>query len=649
MRVVVAIALSACIGTAFAQSREANGIPTRWAQTPPTDQIIVKWRTEAAPEKSQGMLKSARVQKLASDSSVRLQLKQQITGNTEVLQLERSMNAEELSPVLERLAADPDVEYAVADGHRRAHAVPTDPLFTEQWYWRAAEIAATRAEQAWDVTTGSNTTVVAILDTGVRYAHPDLLPFAQGGKLLPGFDFITNVAIANDGNGRDADAEDPGDWITAAQAQQPPFTNSDCVPPGVQLARSSWHGTRVASLIGAWTNNTEGMAGSGWSTLLLPVRVLGRCGGSDSDIIAAMRWAAGLPVLGVPDNPTPAHIINLSLGAEGACSAAYQSAIDEIHSRGVLIVISAGNEGGPVSAPANCNGVMSVVGLRHAGTKVGFSNLGRLAGIGAPGGNCVNTAPGSTCLFFIQTATNNGTTTPGADTYTSRTDASPSVGTSFAAPMVVGAAALMHAVNSRLGAPQYISLLRETAAPFPTSSTTTTLVCHVPSGAPGDIQVEECICTTATCGAGMLNTSAAVLAAQRPFAIAVAPGVITAGVSVTIDATSSFAANGRSITGYQWSALNITGEAPTIAAATQATTTLQVAGTSQFTLRLVVTDDQGALDTADLSVTAPAPPPPPAPQSRSGGGGDAGLLLAVLLFALGARLTSKRRASVPAR
>ena len=217
-----------------------------------------------------------------------------------------------------------------------------------------------------------------MLDTGVRFEHPDLLRLAQAGKLLDGFDFVSQTPFANDGNGRDADASDPGDFVTMAETQAAPFTT--CEP-----SNSSWHGTRVSSLIAAVTNNAEGIAGSGWNTLILPVRVLGKCGGIDSDIITGMRWAAGIPVVGLPVNPTPAQIINLSLGGSGACSAAYQAAVDEITAQGVLIVASVGNDGGAVSAPANCSGVLGVTGIRHAGTKVGFSNLGPGAGIGAPG------------------------------------------------------------------------------------------------------------------------------------------------------------------------------------------------------------------------------------------------------------------------
>ncbi len=630
---VAGLALLIGAAAALGQSREDNG-PVRGARAqPPTTHIIVKWRDGTASTASAA---GARTQKLSTSTGVRLTRKQQITFETDVLELDRALGADDARALLARMAQDPNVEYAVADERRWAHAVPTDPLYADQWYFQSVEIAATRAEQAWDDSVGSNATIVAVLDTGVRFEHPDLVRLALGGKLLDGFDFISQTPFANDGNGRDSDASDPGDFVTSAETQQAPFTTCE-------ESNSSWHGTRVASLIGALTNNGEGLAGSGWNTLILPVRVLGKCGGTDQDIIAGMRWAAGLPVSGQPVNPTPAHIINLSLGGAGACSAAYQAAIDEITARGVLIVASVGNEGAAVAAPANCNGVLGVTGIRHAGTKVGFSNLGPGAGIGAPGGNCVNTTitPQTPCLFPITAAVNSGAQAPAASTYTDHLG-NINVGTSFAAPLVAGAAALMHSLNSQLTPAQYIAVLQDTASPFPASSTTTTTVCHVPAG---DVQQLECICTTATCGAGMLNTRAAILAAQRPFASIFAPGTISTGTAVSIDGRTSFAANGRTITAYQWSAVGVTGAAPTFANASQPLTTLQVAAESSFTLRLTVTDDQGTQDAAELAIATAAPPPPPPPppptppppqlpnQSGGGGGGGStgGLLIALLL------------------
>lgn len=630
MKPIALIALSACVAVpAFGQSREYNGEFRHI--TAATDQVIVKWRA-AKPALT---TVSSRIEKLSSASGLQMQHKGRITADTDVLKLERPLDDGELAAVLTQLRANPEVEYAVANQRRWAHALPSDPLFTQQWYLQSAEASATRAEQAWDITVGSNTTVVAVLDTGVRFEHPDLGLDMAGGKLLGGYDFVSDPIIANDGDGADADASDPGDWVSTADRQLPSFANCMENP-------SSWHGTRVSSLIGALTNEAQGMAGKGWSTVLLPVRALGKCGGLDSDIIMAMRWAAGLSVPGIPANTHPAKIINMSLGAAGACSAAYQSTVNEITSRGILIIASAGNEGGPIETPANCSGVLAVTGLRHAGTKVGYSSLGPQAAIGAPAGNCVN-AVGQPCLFSILAATDSGTTAPLSPTWTDQINYN--TGTSFSAPLVSGAAALMHSVNAQLAPANYITLIRESALPFATTSTTTTTVCHVPTGAT-DIQQTECICTTQTCGAGMLDTHAAVLASQRPFAIARASGTISAGTDVTIDGRGSFAANNRNVTSYQWNALNVTGATPAFASPTQALTTLQVSGSSQFTLRLTVTDDQGAQDTADVSVATPAAPttpPSPAPQQPRGGGGGGNMGL--LLLGLAVLRCARRRAS----
>jgi serine protease len=305
--------------------------------------------------------------------------------------------------------------------------------------------------------------------------------------------------------------------------------------------------------------------------------------------------------------------------------------------------------------------VLGVTGLRHAGTKVGFSNLGPEAAIGAPGGNCVNTAPGAPCLFSIVVATNTGLTSPDSSTYTNQFNFN--VGTSFSAPLVAGAAALMHAVNGRLAPANFISLLRKTAAPFAAQSGTTTNVCRAP--VIGDIQNQECICTTQTCGAGMLNTHAAVLAAQRPFAVASAPTLIDPGVTVSLNGSASFASDGRSISAYQWSLANVIGAAPSIADQAQAETTLQVAGPAQFTLRLTVIDDQSAQDATEMLISTsafspmPTPPPPapapaPAPRPAASGGGGGGsapfaLLVGLLGLALARRSIAVESAATPAR
>jgi len=399
-----------------------------------------------------------------------------------------------------RLAADADVEYAVPDQRRRALALPNDPLFAGgpavsptagQWYLRAPD--ATRVSGmdvvgAWAVGTGSRDVIVAVLDTGVRPEHPDL-----ANVLTPGYDFIADAGEAGDGNGRDADASDPGDWIA----------EGECAV-GEPAADSSWHGTKMAGLIGAQTDNGIGMAAVGWGVRVQPVRVLGPCGGYDSDILAAALWAAGLsssPVV----NRTPAQVINLSLGSSGTCTAAYRDVFSRLEAAGVAVVAAAGNEEGlAVGTPGNCPGVIAVAGLRHAGTKVGFSSIGPEVTIAAPGGNCVNLI--GDCLYPILTTTNTGTRGPAASAYTDARDYS--VGTSFSSPLVAGTLALMLSVNPQLTPAQMRAFLRATARPF-VAGDPGVPQCRAPSQAVQD----ECACTTSTCGAGMLDAGAAVRAA----------------------------------------------------------------------------------------------------------------------------------------
>lgn len=587
------ICSAAAASSADERTSAAQG---RLAHTVSAERVIVRWRKEGGADRAR---KLDRLGEFAARRS--------IDAQTDVIQLSHRLQGDSLTAELDRLRADPAVVYASPDLRRHAHAVTNDPLLSAQWYLSGAQPSATRTVAAWDLTTGNPSIVIAVLDTGVRFEHPDLGRAASGGKLLPGYDFITNAAVANDGDGRDADPSDPGDWVTDSDRSQSVFDDCDS-------ASSSWHGTRVAGLIGAITNNADGVAGAAFDTRVLPVRVMGKCGGFDSDIIAAMRWAAGLHVPGVPDNPTPASVINLSLGGSGACTAAYQSAVDDIIAHGVLMVASAGNEGGPVDAPANCAGVLGVAGIRHLGTKVGFSNLGPEIGLSAPGGNCVNSGSGQPCLFSIAVAVNSGTTVPMSSTYTDEFNYN--VGTSFSAPQAAATAALMRSVNSHLKPSQLIQRMKETATAFPAGTVET---CHVPASA-DDLQISECTCTTTTCGAGMLNAGEAVAAARKPFAILKASGSVRPGSTVMLDAGDSFPADGHTLTGFAWSIADASGPEPVIASPSQAATTLLIQGAGDFTLRLMITDESGAHDATQIAMSASAQPTSASP-TRSGGGG----------------------------
>jgi serine protease len=569
----------------------------------PSDAVIVKFRSAShSVQVAQVRPAQDRIAAVMARTGLTLRVARSITDLLHVIRVQPAVTGEPIAATLERLRADPEVEYAQADQRRYPHATtPNDPLFSEQWYLQpgsATTPSAVDAMTAWDTTTGSTGIVIADLDTGVRFEHPDLLWAGSGGRLLPGYTFISDTFVANDGDAQDADASDPGDWVIQAD-----LSKAEC--SGGTVANSSWHGTRVSGLLGALSNNGSGIAGVTWSAWLLPVRVLGKCGGRDSDIVAGMLWAAGIPVSGVPNNPYPARIENMSLGGTGLCPPLYADVIAQLTAKGVLVVASAGNEGGPVDAPANCAGVAGVAGLRHAGTKVGFSSLGPEIAVSAPAGNCVNTAPGSPCLYPITSTTNQGTTTPATDGYTDQIH--PNLGTSFSAPLVSGIAALMLAVNGNLTSTQLIARLKEGSQPFPQTSPTVPLppMCHVPTG-PSDLQTSECICTLngQTCGAGMASASGALNAALRPVAAVRVPASVAPGMNVTLDASGSSAACNHTIASYHWASSDPA--AHPVTNSTGPTTTVTAPASGTFTVTLTVTDDAGKQDLATVTVGSTA-------------------------------------------
>jgi serine protease len=616
--------LLAAMAGAAVPAAELNPVRTRPHGAPAmvAQHLIIKLRSGAASAGAAAPNDPReRVAALAVRSSARLVAHRPITALLHAVQVEAAAGESDAA-TLARLRSDPEVEYAVPDARRYIHGAPNDPLYAEQWYLQtaAATPSAVDALDAWSTTTGSASLVIADIDTGVRPDHPDLT-----SRLLPGYCFISDLFVANGGACPGAGAADPGDWITSSDITSHP---SECSK--ATAMPSSWHGTRVAGILGAITNNGVGVAGLTWGPLILPVRALGKCGGLDSDIIAAMLWAGGIAVSGAPNNPNPAKIINMSLGGAGSCLASYEEAIGQLTALGVLVIVSAGNEGGPVDAPANCPGVAGVAGLRQAGTKVGYSSLGPEVALGAPAGNCGNsfTTAESACVYSMTTTTNlsvMGPATPDANDYTGLyyCDATTgsyagctissgqyrdyNIGTSFSAPVVSGVAALMSSVNTSLNSCQLITRLKEGSQPYPQSSLDATgaqpQMCHVPASA-SDVQQSECICTRddQTCGAGMANAPGALTAALRPIAAVAVPVSVSAGQSLTLDGSGSGAANGRSVSGYQWSpvsgglTLSITG-----GATSKASVTAPSCGVG--TVALTVTDDAGHTDTADVVIT----------------------------------------------
>jgi len=494
----------------------------------------------------------------------------------------------------DELAQRAEVEWAVVDQRRHAYAsAPNDPLFPAstsnsppagQWYLRAPDstgVSAIDVLGAWDVSRGKGV-VVAVLDTGVRSNHPDL-----SGQLLDGYDFVSDAATANDGDGWDGDPSDPGDWISNADTRTSDFSGCD-------VSDSTWHGTQTAGIVAAATGNARGIAGVGPQLKVLPVRVLGKCGGYDSDIIAAMRWSGGLSVSGAPTNPTPAQVINLSLGSDGSCPVAYAEAISDLAALNVTVVAAAGNEGLAIGVPANCSGAVAVTGVRQAGTKVGYSNLGPEATIAAPAGNCVNLS--GECLYPIVTTTNSGRTSPSTSTYTDGYN--PSLGTSFSTPIVAATIGLMRARHASLTNAQVVRLLSDSSAAFPASGADAGVSnCQAPTSVPQD---SECYCTTSTCGAGLLDAAAVLDASTDGTFASFVPAALTLAVGDTLelDGSGSHAASGRSLASYAWS-LKSGGSRAHFSGSTAGETAMLVAdATGIVDIALTVTDSNGTTSTA---------------------------------------------------
>ncbi|NRQ49731.1 S8 family serine peptidase [Aeromicrobium stalagmiti] len=322
-----------------------------------------------------------------------------ISGTTSSVAFDEPVSADLAADVAETVERRSDVVWAVPDTMRQISANPpvttNDSLFAEQWaLWdrsvsKPAGGFSLKAPALWPVTTGSPEVRVAVLDTGVRTSHPEL-----SGRLVPGYDMIAadrsksrkkTYFVANDGNGRDASPSDPGDWARKGQC----YRRSPAYD-------SSWHGTFIAGQIVARSGNGSGIAGVAPGVKVQPVRVLGRCGGWDSDILAGIRWASGGHVNGVPDNQTPAQVVNLSLGslyrtakdAAKACKP-YAEAATQAMSRGSLLVVAAGNEFAEASeaVPAACNGFLTVGATSRKGYRAAYSNKGKKVDIAAPGGD----------------------------------------------------------------------------------------------------------------------------------------------------------------------------------------------------------------------------------------------------------------------
>ncbi len=363
---------------------------------------------------------------------------------------------------------------AVSDGTVR----PFDEMYDKQWYLYSQW--GINAPTAWQTTMGSPALVVAVIDTGIT-AHPEL-----DAKVVPGYDFVSDVESSKDGDGWDSNATDPGD----ASGSTP----------------SSWHGTHVAGIIAA-ASNANGVAGVAPNVLIQPVRVMGADGATEEDLIAAIRWAAGLKVAGVPLNPTPARVINISMGTPRSTgcrnwdgtNGPTEVALIEAKEAGVVVVTAAGNSNrsANLSYPGNCVPTINVGATAYNGDRAVYSNYsiagsdGQYYGvdISAPGGDSENpgSAPAGTRGTILSTM-NTGKNTVGLPTYEYQE------GTSMASPVVAGVAALMLSIRPSMDFIQVVEIMQASVTPFPANSN-----CAI----------------TQRCGAGIVNAAAALVEVSK--------------------------------------------------------------------------------------------------------------------------------------
>ena len=366
-------------------------------------------------------------------------------GNMHVVRASQRLSKLEAEALMRSLAAGANVEYVAVDGRVHIDALPNDPvLATHQMWHYGTGTGGARVTSAWDLGAKGAGVVVAVVDTGATH-HPDLEP-----NLLPGYDMITDKDVSGRATDlQEAGGWDLGDWTTTGQCGS-----------GSSARNSTWHGTHVSGTISEVTNNGVGGAGVAPDARIVPVRVLGHCGGYTSDVADGIIWAAGGTVPGVPVNPNPAEVINLSLGGNETCPQITQDAINIANSLGATVVVAAGNDNNDASthSPASCANVVTVGASGYSGQRASYSNYGTKVDIAAPGGAGVEGSPNG----YIWSTLNNGTTVPAGFIYAGYT------GTSMATPHVAGIVALMQSMAAKPLTPAQVEgLLVASARPFP--------------------------------------------------------------------------------------------------------------------------------------------------------------------------------------
>ena len=362
----------------------------------------------------------------------------QMYDGSYVVTLDPPVPADQIQDLRGSLESKDEVDYADIDSVQAPRSAPNDEHYQYQWHLQPDK--GVNAEAAWDHAKGDGT-VIAVVDSGIT-KHPDL-----DSKVLPGIDMIQDPNVSQDGDARDEDPTDNGDWNVPGECS-----------PASRGANSSFHGTHVAGIAAAETDNNIGVAGVAPGGQILPVRALGRCGGYASDIADAVAWAAGAELPDTPVNEHPASVINMSLGGRASqCQPLYQSAIDFANDHGATVVVAAGNENQPTDnvQPANCNGVIVVGATGPEGNRSYYSNFGSQVVVSAPGGDMSHGEEGG-----ILSTVNMGKREPAEPGY------SYMEGTSMATPVVSGVVSLIKSAVPDLDNEKVRDILTKSAKPF---------------------------------------------------------------------------------------------------------------------------------------------------------------------------------------
>ncbi len=538
--------LAACISAmtfSFALTSDADVKNNAFMfQNSETTEFIVKFKQDDKVGIMRAEQIESRLTALSSTYGTTMQFERSLASGAQLVSVAGGASQYSMDELIVNMQSDQAIEYAVPNYRLYTMAVPNDPQYNEQWHYYE-ETGGINMPPAWDITEGGGA-VVAVIDTGYR-PHVDLAP-----NIIQGYDFISDPSTARDNNGRDSDASDEGDW----------FGFFEC---GTFFSQpSSWHGTHVAGTIAAVNDNGIGVAGIAPDAKVVPVRALGKCGGTLADIQDGMLWAAGVSVSGVPDNENPADVINMSLGGGTSCDAAMQDVVDQVNAAGSLIVAAAGNSNANASSftPAGCDGVLTVASTTRTGSRASYSNFGSSVEVAAPGGQTSN-GP----AFGVLSTLNSGPETPEDDIY------SYYQGTSMAAPHVAGVAALLFAQKPDATPQEVTDVLMDTAREFPG--------------------------TCSQCGTGIVDAHAALLAigggsSNNPPSAGF--DFSAEGLSVSFSDDSSD--RDGNVVSWSWSF----GDG---ASSSQQDPSHTYGAAGSYTVSLTVTDDDGASDTVTQTVS----------------------------------------------